>query len=270
MPDLNAFGLPADIEWLYAPDDPYIQRDTGELCLQIIFPYRRCWEKDERFPVVLFVPGAAWYRQEMYNSVPQWAKLAERGVVLAAVQVRSSNDAHFPAQTEDLLAAMHHVAADAERWHIDPQRMYLCGHSSGAHITLLTALSRQEEIADAEDFNLCGVIGISSPTDMSLCGGKPSCDLLGVDDMSAAPEKVAAASCGTYISSDAAIPPVMLIHGTDDGLVEIDHSRRLHQQLTCAGKQAELLEVSGEGHGAWQWKASLLDEMMRFIQANHS
>ncbi len=144
MSALNGFGLPADIEWLYAPDDPYAQRDTGELRLQIIFPYRRYWDGDECFPVVLFVPGAAWYRQEMYNSVPQWAKLAERGVVVAAVQVRSSAEAKFPAQTDDLLAAMHHIAADADRWHIDPQRMYLCGQSSGGHIALLTALSRQK------------------------------------------------------------------------------------------------------------------------------
>lgn len=267
MAAMNEYGLPDDIEWLYAPDDSYVQHETGELRLQIIFPYRRQWERDARFPVVLFVPGAAWYRQEMYNSVPQWAKLAERGVVVAAVQVRSSSEAKFPAQVDDLLAAMRHIAADGDRWHIDPHRMYLCGQSSGAHIALLTALSRQKEIADAEDFTLRGVISVSAPTDMALCGGKPSCDLLGVEDMSAAPDKVAAASCGTYISADAAIPPVLLIHGTADSVVEIDHSRRLYAQLAGAGKNARLLEIPGEDHGgAWQWKASLLDEMMRFIR----
>lgn len=267
MTGLNEYGLPTDIEWLYAPDAPYAQRDAGELRLQIIFPYRRRWDGETRFPVVLFVPGAAWYRQEMYNNVPQWAKLAERGVVVAAVQVRSSAEAKFPAQVDDLLEAMHHIAADAERWHIDPHRMYLCGQSSGAHIALLTALSRQKEIACTSSFTLRGVIGISAPTDMTLCGGRPSCDLLGVEDMSVVPDKLAAASCGTYISADAAIPPVLLIHGMADSVVEIDHSRRLYALLTGAGKPARLLEIPGEDHGgAWQWKASLLDEMIRFMR----
>lgn len=265
MPEVNEFGLPADMEWLYAPDDPYVRRESGELRLQIIFPYRRAWN-GERFPVVLFVPGAAWYRQEMYNSVPQWAKLAERGVVLAAVQVRSSEEAKFPTQTEDLLAAMRHIAADAERWHIDPQRMCLFGQSSGAHIALLTALMHQREIADAPEMRLRGVIAISAPTDMSLCGSKPSCDLLGVEKFSDAPEKVVAASCGTYITAGAEIPPVLLVHGTEDDVVPIEHSRRLYGQLHEAGKYVELHEIPGAGHGgAWQWSKPVLDRLMQFI-----
>lgn len=267
MPEMNEFGLPVDIEWLYAPDDPYVRHEGGELRLQIIFPYRREWN-GERFPVVLFVPGAAWYRQEMYNSVPQWAKLAERGVVLAAVQVRSSGEAKFPAQTEDLLAAMRHIAADADRWHIDPQRMYLCGQSSGAHLSLLTALIRRQEITAASDLCLRGLIAISAPTDMSLCGSKPSCDLLGVEKFSDAPEKVAAASCGTYITDAAELPPMLLVHGTKDDIVPIEHSRRLYGQLQKNGKPVELYEVPGVGHGgAWQWSQPVLDRMMKFIQA---
>ena len=267
MSAMNEYGLPADIEWLYAPNIPYAQRNTGELCLQIIFPYRRNWQDHENYPVLLFVPGAAWYRQEMYNSVPQWAKLAERGIVVAAVQVRSSAEAKFPAQVDDLLDAMHHIAGDAERWHINPHRMFLAGQSSGAHISLLTALAHQKEITAAADFTLRGVIGVSAPTEMTLCGGKPSCDLLGVSDLSAVPERAAEASCGMYISPDAAIPPLMLIHGTSDSVVSVEHSRRLYIQLAENRKRARLLEVPGEGHGgAWQWRKSLMDEMMHFIR----
>lgn len=256
-----------DTEWLYAPDEPYAQRETGPLTLQLIFPYRRDMTAQERYPVVLYVPGAAWYRQEMYNSVPQWAKLAEKGVVVAAVRVRASTEAKFPAQVEDVLDAIRHLAKDAEKWHIDPHRMYLYGQSSGGHIALMTVLKGRDELAEAQEFTLRGVIAVSAPTDMALCGGQPSLDLLGLSAMEDDPERVRAASCGPYIARNAPMPRMLLIHGTQDEVVPITHAERLHKQMVIAGKRVEFLCVSGAGHGgAWQWRDALLERLMRFIE----
>ena len=260
-------GFPGETEWLYAPDVPYLQRGGDTLKIQLIFPYRRNMPETEKYPVVVFVPGAAWYRQEMYNSVPQWAKLAEMGAVVAAVQVRSSQEALFPAQTEDLLAAVRHLARDAARWHIDPHRMYLCGQSSGGHIALLTLMMHMAEIATAPDYTLRGLIAISAPTDMRLCGGKPSLDLLGLTSLEEDPDRVAAASCGSYITADAPLPRILLIHGTEDPVVPMAHSDRLHRQLLAMRKRVEFLQVAGAGHGgAWLWRETLLARVMKFIR----
>lgn len=259
--------VPDDLEWLYAPDQVYVHRETGELRMQLIFPYRPRWTEDTRYPVVLFIPGAAWYRQEMYNSVPQWAKLAEKGAVVAAVQVRSSKDKPYPAQVEDVLAAMYHIAAEADRWHIDPHRMYLCGHSSGGHIALMTVLASMGELSMAPDFTLRGVITAAAPTDMNLCGGQPSLDLLGITDLSDDPARVAAASCARYITPDAPLPKMLIIHGTADDVVSPEHSTRLYRQLMAAGKHVHLIRVNGAGHGgAWLWKEQLLESVMQFIR----
>ena len=256
-----------DTEWLYAPQEPYVSYGGVTLYLQLIFPYRRDITEGERYPVILYIPGAAWYRQEMYNSVPQWAKLAEKGAVVAAVQVRASTEAKFPAQTEDVLAAMRHLAKDAAKWHIDPHRMYLAGQSSGGHIALMTLLTKLGEIGEAPDFTLRGLIAVSAPTDLRLCGGGPTMDLLGVSSMEAEPDKVAAASCDTYISRETPLPRILLIHGTMDETVSILHSERLHRQLLIAGKRVEFLQVSGAGHGgAWQWREPLLERVMKFVR----
>lgn len=256
----------SETEWLYAPDEPYVRRGDSTLKMQLIFPYRRSMPDAERYPLVLFVPGAAWYRQEMYNSVPQWAKLAEKGAVVAAVQVRSSQEAVFPAQTEDLLAAVQHLARDAAKWHIDPHRIFLCGQSSGGHIALLTLLRHMAEFAAAPDYTLRGLIAISAPTDMALCGGKPSLDLLGLTSLEEDPERVAAASCQPYITADAPLPRMLLIHGTADPIVPLEHAERLHRQLLAARKRVDLVQVAGAGHGgAWPWRDALLERMMRFI-----
>ncbi|MBQ8201516.1 MAG: alpha/beta hydrolase [Clostridia bacterium] len=255
-----------DVEWLYARDESYAVHDGVELRLQLIFPYHPQLPDDAGFPLILFLPGAAWYRQEMYNSVPQWAKLAERGAVVAAVQVRSSQEAKYPAQVEDALAAMYHLAADAARWHIDPHRMYLCGQSSGGHIALMTVLTSMDELAAAPDFTLRGVIAVSAPTDMQRCGGQPSLDLLGLSDLTEDPARVMAASCGGYITPAAPLPRMLLIHGTADEVVPMTHSQQLYRQLTAAGKRVHFIKVSGAGHGgAWQWKDQLLDSMMQFV-----
>lgn len=259
--------MKCETEWLYAPDIPYVQRGEDALKIQLIFPYRRDMPETERYPVVLFVPGAAWYRQEMYNGVPQWAKLAETGAVVAAVQVRSSKEAVFPAQTEDLLAAVRRLAQDAEKWHIDPGRMYLAGQSSGGHIALMTLLTKLQEISAAEDYAIRGVIAISAPTDMSLLGGQPSLDLLGVTSLEESPEKVAAASCGPHITPDAELPRIFIIHGTADEVVSIVHSERLAQRLRLMGKRVEFLQEPGAGHGGpWPWRDEVLGRMAMFIR----
>lgn len=259
--------IPDDLEWLYAPDQRYAARETGDLRLQILFPHRRQWQGNVRFPVVLYVPGAAWYEQEMYNSVPQWAKLAEKGCVVAAVQVRSSTQEKFPAQVEDLLDAMYHLAAEADRWHIDPHRMYLAGSSSGGHIALLTMLRSIDELAKAPEFTLRGVFTLAAPTDLSLCSEAPAMNLLGLASPEEDPARIAEASCGMYITPGRSLPKILLIHGTEDGVVSIEHTQRLYRQLKQAGKWVHMIKINGAGHGgAWQWKEHLLDSIMQFIR----
>jgi dipeptidyl aminopeptidase/acylaminoacyl peptidase len=46
--------------------------------------------------------------------------------------------------------------------------------------------------------------------------------------------------------------PVLLIHGTDDGIVPIAQSRLMKKNLDKAGKKTELIELEKEGHGGWE------------------
>lgn len=57
-----------DLEWLYVPDVVYAEYETCKRCLQLIIPYRHVRKTEETFPLVIFIPGSAWYRQEVYNS----------------------------------------------------------------------------------------------------------------------------------------------------------------------------------------------------------
>ncbi len=256
------------MEYLYIPDVHYASPGGIPRRMQLIVPYD---PTDRRYPAVLHVPGAAWHRQEMYNDLPKISRLAETGCVMAAVQVRESDIAPFPAQVEDIAAAVAFLRENAERFHIDPDRVLLMGNSSGGHLVLMTMLLRA-------DLALRGVIALSAPTDLLLCAaepcpegmfpdGRPTERLLGLRDLPAHPEEANRASCAMYITTETRLPPVLLLHGDADGVVSVEHSRSLHRLLREARQEVSYLELPGVGHGGMAfWSEEAFRRIAAFIQ----
>lgn len=58
--------------------------------------------------------------------------------------------------------------------------------------------------------------------------------------------------------------PILLIHGTDDTVVPIDQSRRMHRALTEAGKDVRFVELRGDDH--WLSDAPTRIQMLREIE----
>lgn len=247
-------------EWIYVPD--VIYNDAGEWTrkLQCVIPYRRAWATNQRYPLVVFIPGAAWQRQEMYNGLPGLCALARRGYAIASVQVREAALAAFPAQVEDVKRAMDFLAAHAADFHLDMDRVVLAGDSSGGHLALMTALMEPKGVR--------GVIDLYGPTDLMLTGGPMTASLLGVHEVAANPEKAAAASCAAYITPERAIPPVLIAHGLEDDTVAPEHSLRLHEKLQACGKRSVLYLIEGAGHGgSFWWSEEMLSVMDEFMSA---
>jgi acetyl esterase/lipase len=245
--------------------------------LQIIFPYRGEWEEDIRYPVVLYVPGAAWHRQEMYNDIPKVSKLAECGVVVAMVQHRESDIAIFPAPIEDLHRAACYLIENAKRFHIDPLRLFFAGHSAGGHVALMTAFSKANgvwgpETVSMKDYEIKGVIAQAAPSDLMLCQKeqlpswmkkRPSAELLGVERVEDHTELAKQASCEMYISESVQLPPVVLLHGDQDSIVTVEHSRNLYQTLKHKEKSVEYYELEGVGHNG---NAFWSEEVLKIIR----
>ncbi|WP_054530891.1 alpha/beta hydrolase [Erythrobacter sp. SG61-1L] len=70
-------------------------------------------------------PGAPFY-----NNVGAWAQ--GQGFVCAAMNYRLAPEVRWPAGRQDVIAMILHLAAHAAEYGIDPQRIYLMGHSAGA------------------------------------------------------------------------------------------------------------------------------------------
>ncbi len=273
-------GRADELQWLYSPDWVYHDYGDCKRHLQMIFPYRRDMRADERYPLILYIPGSAWRRQEMYNDVPQLSLPARRGFATTTIEYHKADIAPFPAQVEDVRNALQFIPTIAENFHIDAGRVFLMGNSSGGHVAMMAALLNAHGLC-APLPELAGVICESGSTDLLLCARsplppwmqqRPSALLLGVDAIEGHEEEARRASCGMYVTPETALPPVLLLHSEHDPVVSVENSRTLHDQLEAAGHRVTYIELRDcDAHGgAAFFDSAVLDAVERFCKGRTS
>lgn len=246
------------LQWLYSQDIEYCDYDNCKRHLQIIFPYKDGMKKEEKYPLILFIPGSAWHKQEMHNDILNYAKLAKRGYVVAAMEYRESDIAQFPAQVEDVCNALKFIPSVAEVFHIDTERIFLMGNSSGGHIAMMSVLFSKHGLCEKLP-KISGVILESASTDILTCAKeplpswmdvRPSAVLLGVDKIEGNEEIARKASCEMYITKDIKLPAVLIFHSEFDPVVSVENSRILYEKLIETGHEADYYELEGSyAHG---------------------
>jgi acetyl esterase/lipase len=264
-----------ELEWLYVPDVEYWEYENCKRNLQLIIPFKREWDNNKKYPLILFIPGSAWHRQEMYNGMPARAELAKRGFAIAEVQYRESDLDIFPAQVIDVKKAIRFIHSLAEQFHLDTNNIFISGDSSGGHIALLTGLTASYGELDLDvssniSCEVNGIISYCAPTDMFLSNGDgPVEDLLGTDNVANVPELAKSASCETYLTKVREIPPILMFHGIQDSLVSIDHSRNFFDKLKQFDKEVEYYELENEDHCCPTfWGNDIIDIVEKFVIRN--
>lgn len=261
-----------EVQWLYSQDWVYHDYGNCKRHLQIIFPYKDGMKNEEKYPLILFIPGSAWHKQEMYNDIPQYAALAKRGYVVAVMEYRESDIAPFPAQVEDVYNALKFIPSIAEKFHIDTEHVFLMGNSSGGHIAMMTVLFSEHGLCERIS-KVSGVILESASTDILICSKnplppwmqvRPSAALLGVDKIEGNEELARKASCGMYVTKDVALPAVLLLHSELDPIVSVENSRVLYDNLIDAGHEVSYYELEGNtAHGGATYYGN---EVLNIIQ----
>ena len=265
-----------ELQWLYSQDWEYHDYGNCKRHLQIIFPSKPEWKEEERYPLILFIPGSAWHKQEMYNDIPQYVKLAERGFVVAAMEYRESDIAAFPAQIEDVCNALKFLPTIADNFHIDMNRIYLMGNSSGGHIAMMSALFSAHGLCEKLP-KISGIVCESGSTDLLICAKaplapwmqiRPSAVLLGVERIEGNEELARKASCDMYITENMELPPVLLIHSEYDPIVSVENSRVLYEKLITMKHEVFYYELEGSSAhgGATYYDSKVLDIVQEFCE----
>jgi acetyl esterase/lipase len=229
-------------------------------------------KSDTPRPLVVWVHGGGWNRGDSRSSgaiadyPAALAALATRGYVVASVNYRLTSEARFPAQIQDVKAALSFLHANAARYNIDPARTAIWGGSAGGHLAALAAttcgveafepepstgrLSHAEALAlhkrpGGADCVQAAVIwyGIF---DLATLGGDHPRELLGCDPKTCS-GKAEAGSPISHVS--ATTPPMLLVHGLDDTEVSPDQTRAMAAKLKAMGVPVETLFLPDVDHG---------------------
>jgi acetyl esterase/lipase len=179
-------------------------------------------------PVVLFWHGGRWRFGDKSDYRFVGAALAESGYVVVVANYRHYPQVKMPGFMEDAAQAALWAAEHAQEFGGDPERLYLMGHSAGAHLAALVTLSPRYFAASGRPApHIAGVIGLSGPYDFL--------PLLEADvqDMFGPPPLYPESQPINFLRADS--PPMLLVHGLDDDTVRPKNSRNLAAGLSALG-----------------------------------
>ena len=244
----------------FAQVDDWFGNATRSLKMDVIYPK----PAKESYPCIVWICGGAFLQMNIGVHLPYLMELAKAGFVVASVEYRTSNQAQFPAPVCDIKSAVRYLKAHASRYAIDPQRFGVMGESAGGYLAAMTALTENLPEFDQGDYleyssavqaactwYLPSVLGsMVDQIPEHLRSATPESLLLG-QDPGQNPELAKKASPVYYARKDA--PPFLLIHGTEDHTVGVQHSQWMYQALSGCGADVSFLKLLGADHGDLQF-----------------
>ncbi|WP_417512298.1 alpha/beta hydrolase fold domain-containing protein [Microbacterium sp.] len=225
----------------------------------------------EGAPLVVFLHGGGFLRGSRKVFTPGIAdadsfdRIVAAGLAVASCEYRLSGEACFPAQLDDVDAALAWLQEHSGAYGVDASRIVLWGVSAGATIAALAGL-RRDDIAGVVDwFGPADLFTMAEYDTRETAEATREARWLGGPAMQN-PDLARAASPALQVHPQA--PPFHIAHGTADTHVPIAQSEELLSALDAHGVPAHLHRVQGGQH-FWQGVADtapLFDSAIDFTR----
>lgn len=212
---------------------------------------------------VVMVHGGGWSTGSKEDFAFLGEALAARGITVVIPNYRLFPTARFPEFVED--------CAWATRWaanRFGADKLFLMGHSAGAHIVLMLAANSDYLAAAGVDrMKLRGVIGLSGAYDtLALANPDTRVVFAGGHNPNVWPVAYAKGP----------LPPALVIHGIEDGTVDPANSEHLAGAWRRAGGEVTLKLYPGVNHldtalamgDSLPIKAPTRDDVLAFIETH--
>lgn len=249
-----------------------VYRDTGRMQLRAdaYLP-----ESQQPTAAIAWFAGGGFYLRNKLMIRGSIFDQVERGTAVIAFEYTLANEAKWPAQAHDGKAAIRWLRRNAQRFNIDPDRIFIGGGSAGALIANVVANSAGDKAlteSDAENAefpdSVSAAITFYGVADMSTHSNWPAEDssasfLTGCASMDCK-SIVESASPVNYVSADS--PPALLFHSMGDVFVDYRQSILLLERLTEAGVDAQLVLRGDLVHGDSRFdEPAMADLIARFL-----
>lgn len=217
-------------------------------------------------PVVVIIPGGSWLSAVPDGLHPLAAELAARGVFAMPVTIRVADaGATWPVPVEDVLCAVADGAATARELGIEPGPVVVLGHSAGAHLAAVAALSAQDFDPGCRDEPVApdAVVGLAGPYDIRRFAG-PAEALMGRGSDPRRDPRWAAANPVLLAERNPDVA-FLLLHGTLDDVVATSFTTDLATALDEAGHPVTTAVLDGIDHAEVYWPDVAADPVMRWL-----
>ena len=188
-------------------------------------------------PVIVFFYGGGWRsgNKALYRYVAK--ALARRGYVAVVPDYRIYPEVRYPEFLEDGALVVRWVKDNIGRFGGDAEKMFLQGHSAGAHIAAMLSIDARwlADVGLVPGRDIAGLIGIAGPYDYLPLRDATLQTIFGGADR---------AETQPIFHVAPGVPPALLLTGGRDRLVEPGNSTRLAARLSTAGNAATVKYLS--------------------------
>lgn len=231
-------------------------------------------DDDSLIPTAIYLHGGGFLAGHRADMSDRLSGLAAQGIAVASVSYRLASVAAYPAQLHDVHAAIQWLQLNGAEYGLKTEKLGLWGSSAGGTLVLLSAYSPHIGVEAKE--SIAAVVDFFGPSDLTERAAEkaqppPGCtipdvifetvareglvlpfdppmeaQLLGVRSMEEAREQLDEISPLSFAGRPG--PPVLLMHGTADGMVPVEQSIWFHDAVRDAGGDARLMMVEGVNH----------------------
>jgi len=247
---LTDYFLGTRIEgYSYKKDIVFYKDEKGnDDFIQLKFDYYYPEKHEGKLPVLVRIHGGSWIAGDKgFDNMMQTNKyFASKGYAVFDIQYglynfgeKSDNPVKGNFTIEDLVRHVglfaNYLSVHKDEYDVDLNKVFISGGSAGGHLATAYALARtnpEYKNDFLDDFNIKGVIALYPANGLA--------DDVGLEGIEAYN------SPSMMIKDDQ--PPFLIYHGTHDGFVSINNTKRFVEKYKSAGNKIAALYFPYSGH----------------------